>query len=783
MRTYLLIIFTFLFIGCEFNKTKKNESLFIETKSTSLSVEEINDSRWIKINNSDCYIFELYAEDEITFEWEGDCFDGKVNGYGKAIKYKNGQYFSTYEGEFINGIKKGKGKWEKFNGEIIEGNFFYISHGKVKHIKTNGEIFEGYFNIGSWYTGKKTLPNGNEIYFINNDSVSKTEYENDIKNRNDFIYPTIGTQTKYYYDENWESCELKDAKYYRLINLESKYYPKNGLVQDFYISGEIQNRFYVSYIDLYDENIIYEGLNERFNDNGLKVEETQYVHGRLNSFKKWDENGNLSQHNKYDEGKLIERNYPLNNYKFTYNDSLNELDKSRYLEYDYQDNLIREGIYSFTSGDDSWYPTGIVKKYNNDGSGEEVYRVNFRDKNWKVNLDKIESINTDKTNYLKNNEIEIDYVESGTINYIDFESPIELSENFSIETNFTKKSGQNNTTFTGIIFNYKDWDNYVGFKISGDGYYRIDREFEEIDFEIEDWKRSSKINKYNASNTLKVLKFGEKIHFSINGEIIKSIDSFNIFSNKVGLIVGESNVVYGGLEIKNFLEKEQIVKKKPNVEKPDIGDSDWSGTGSGIIISKDGIIATNYHVIEDSKHIEVSLLVDDEMKEYKARIIKNDSINDLALLKIDDPDFNNLKYLKYNFKLDQSSVGIDVFTLGYPLTNILGGEIKLTDGRISSKTGILGDIRLYQTTAPLQPGNSGGPLFDFNGNLIGINTATIKKEIAENVSYSIKTIYLKNIIDVLPSEINLPDDDSISELKIEEQVKILSNYTVFIKVK
>ena len=155
----------------------------------------------------------------------------------------------------------------------------------------------------------------------------------------------------------------------------------------------------------------------------------------------------------------------------------------------------------------------------------------------------------------------------------------------------------------------------------------------------------------------------------------------------------------------------------------------------------------------------------------------------MALLKIDDIDFNNFNSLQYNFKLKQSSVGIDVFTLGYPLTNILGGEIKLTDGRISSRTGILGDIRLYQTTAPLQPGNSGGPLFDFNGNLIGINTATIKKEIAENVSYSIKTIYLKNIIDVLPSEINLPDDDSISELKIEEQVKILSKYTVFIKVK
>lgn len=780
MRTYLLIISTFLFIGCEFNKTKKNESLFIETKSTSLTEEEKNDSRWIKINNSDCYIYDYSTEDGVTFEWEGDCFDGKVNGYGKAVKYLNDQYYSTYEGEYVNGIRKGKGKWGKFNGQIIEGNFFYISHGKAKVIEVNGEVSEGYFNIGSFYTGKKTLPNGNEIYFIDNDSVSKTEYANEIKNRNDFIYPTNGTRTKYYYDENWESCELKDAKYYRLINLESKYYPKNGLVQDFYISGEIQNRFYVSYIDLYDENMIYSGLNERFNENGLKVEEEDYTHGKLNYLKRWDENGNLSQYNKYFNGKLRERSYPQNKSKFITNDSLLALDKSKFNRYDDEGNIIEEGIFSFTGGDDGWYPTGVLRKYNNDGSGEEVYRVNFRDSDWKRIWDKSEDNNI---NYLKNNEIEIDQGDSGMINYIDLKSPLELTENFSIETKFEKISGPNNNTFTGIHFNFKDWDNYVGFKISGDGHYRIDRAIEGLDFEIEDWKRSNKINKYNASNTLKILKIGDKIHFSINGEIVKSIDSFKINTNRVTLITGESKVVYNYIKVKNFLEKEQIIKKKPDIEKPDIGESDWSGTGSGIIISKDGIIATNYHVIEDSKHIEVSFLVDDEMKDYKARIIKNDSINDLALLKIDDMDFNNFNSLQYNFKLEQSSVGIDVFTLGYPLTNILGGEIKLTDGRISSRTGILGDIRLYQTTAPLQPGNSGGPLFDFNGNLIGINTATIKKEIAENVSYSIKTIYLKNIIDVLPSEINLPDDDSISELKIEEQVKILSNYTVFIKVK
>ena len=58
------------------------------------------------------------------------------------------------------------------------------------------------FPLGCNFLRKKLHPNGNEIYFIDTDSVSKTEYENEIKNRNDFIYPIIGTQTKYYYDEN-----------------------------------------------------------------------------------------------------------------------------------------------------------------------------------------------------------------------------------------------------------------------------------------------------------------------------------------------------------------------------------------------------------------------------------------------------------------------------------------------------------------------------------------------------------------------------------------------------
>jgi len=87
----------------------------------------------------------------------------------------------------------------------------------------------------------------------------------------------------------------------------------------------------------------------------------------------------------------------------------------------------------------------------------------------------------------------------------------------------------------------------------------------------------------------------------------------------------------------------------------------------------------------------------------------------------------------------------------------MGEEVKFTDGRISSKTGFQGNISTYQTTTPLQPGNSGGPLFDFSGNLIGINSSGLSKEVTDNVSYSIKSNSLLNLFDGLP-DIEIPSN-------------------------
>ena len=201
-------------------------------------------------------------------------------------------------------------------------------------------------------------------------------------------------------------------------------------------------------------------------------------------------------------------------------------------------------------------------------------------------------------------------------------------------------------------------------------------------------------------------------------------------------------------------------------------------------MSKSGHIATNYHVVDNKSEIEVEFKYNGEVKLYNAVVLKSDPKNDLAIIQIDDPEFKNLTSIPYNFKTRSADVGAEVFALGYPKAlSLMGKEIKFTDGRISSKTGVQDDVRCYQTTTPIQPGNSGGPLFDHNGNLLGINSAKIVSDDVEGVSYTIKTNYLLNLIDVLPKSIPIPSSTILSTKPLTEQIKVLSDYVVLIKVR
>jgi serine protease Do len=161
--------------------------------------------------------------------------------------------------------------------------------------------------------------------------------------------------------------------------------------------------------------------------------------------------------------------------------------------------------------------------------------------------------------------------------------------------------------------------------------------------------------------------------------------------------------------------------------------------GSGFIISRDGFIVTNNHVIKDADQIKV-ILHDD--KEYDAQIIGTDPMTDLALIKI---DVKNLSPLKFGSS-SNAKVGSWVVAIGSPF----GLEQTVTAGIISAKGRIIGSgpyDDFIQTDASINPGNSGGPLLNLEGEVIGINTAIIKS--GQGIGFAIPSDLATGIIDQL----------------------------------
>lgn len=213
-------------------------------------------------------------------------------------------------------------------------------------------------------------------------------------------------------------------------------------------------------------------------------------------------------------------------------------------------------------------------------------------------------------------------------------------------------------------------------------------------------------------------------------------------------------------------------------------DNKTTSTGSGFFLTSDGIIATNAHVIKGSKEIVVSLAVEDNLIDYNAKVLLSDNTNDVALVQIIDEDFKKLPPIPYGFS-EYSEIGSRVFTIGFPLNEIMGSNYKVTDGIISANSGFNDDIRFYQISVPLQPGNSGGPLFDSEGNIIGITTARLNAEVlntkSENVNYAIKSAYLYNLYNMLPESTALSPITQQQSKELKDHVKDFKNFVCIIK--
>jgi len=224
---------------------------------------------------------------------------------------------------------------------------------------------------------------------------------------------------------------------------------------------------------------------------------------------------------------------------------------------------------------------------------------------------------------------------------------------------------------------------------------------------------------------------------------------------------GSSN----GGESRNYNNEQEEVKN-------------WSGTGFALYNNH---IATNYHVVEGAKSIFIHGINGDFTRKYRAVVVATDKVNDLAILRLEGIRIPN-NSIPYAVKTSTMDVGEEIYVLGYPMTYLMGDEIKLTKGIVNARSGFMGDVSLYQISASLQGGNSGGPVFDSNGNVVAIAVASLNRENTntENVNYAIKASYLRNLMESSISENILPSNNKVSKLKLSEQVKSIKTFVYHI---
>ena len=201
-----------------------------------------------------------------------------------------------------------------------------------------------------------------------------------------------------------------------------------------------------------------------------------------------------------------------------------------------------------------------------------------------------------------------------------------------------------------------------------------------------------------------------------------------------------------------------------------------ASSGSGFAVSADGYVITNNHVIEGCKEV----VVHTKSKDVTMRVITYDPQNDLALLK---GDFRPSRV----FALSSSRPELlqDVYVAGYPFGKAISTSVKVTKGIISSLTGIGNNSSNIQIDAALQSGNSGGPIIDEMGNVVGVAVSKLDAKymfenfgsIPENTNFGIKSSTVRNILDSNDVNNPSPNQSTISKSLLG---KMISNGTYYI---
>lgn len=175
-------------------------------------------------------------------------------------------------------------------------------------------------------------------------------------------------------------------------------------------------------------------------------------------------------------------------------------------------------------------------------------------------------------------------------------------------------------------------------------------------------------------------------------------------------------------------------------------------TGTGFTVRPDGFLLTSNHVVSEAAVVFVTCK---NLKRTAAVIVGSSKRTDLALLKIEQatPHYLTLAPIR------SGQLGDPVFTVGYPVTEILGLDPKFTDGTISALSGVDDEKSFLQISVPIQPGNSGGPLVNDRGEVLGVVAATAAIEpflqatdsLPQNINFAVKGEYARVLYDPPPS--------------------------------
>ena len=280
-------------------------------------------------------------------------------------------------------------------------------------------------------------------------------------------------------------------------------------------------------------------------------------------------------------------------------------------------------------------------------------------------------------------------------------------------------------------------------------------------------------NKFNECLSLYRKKISPNSSSNLTKEL--KLDKNKIFCKKIGLINGSDK----------FKECLYVYNNKisPNANSNDIDNSKsindqviFSGSGTGFAVASKGYIVTNYHVIKYCDNVKIH----NKDKIIPATIIKIDSKNDIALIKGNFTSRGILPFSNKETKLLQ-----EIYVAGYPFGNKFSSSVKVTKGIISSLTGIGNNFSNIQIDAAIQPGNSGGPILNNKGNVIGVVVAKLNQKyiqksfgvIPENINFGIKIRLVKNFLESENIELTYPNKNEILIAKLGQNI---SNSTYYL---